>query len=104
MSDGAHAKPTTSGCVEFKVSNWKPYTKNTLRGFLSLELPSGMIVQDCALHTKGDSRWIGLPARPYEKDGEKSWSPIIEFTSKATRDRFQEQALAAVDKHLGGRQ
>ena len=35
--------------VGFQISNWKPYTKNTLQGFLSLELPSGMIVHDCTL-------------------------------------------------------
>ena len=38
----------------------------------------------------------------YEKpDGEKSWSPVVEFTSKEARERFQAAALVAVDSYRG---
>ena len=89
---------TTRG---FAVPEWKPFEKNTLRGFLSLELPSGMIIHGCTVHEKNGARWIGLPARQFQKpDGEKSWSPLIEFVSKDSREKFQAAALAAVDSHL----
>ena len=84
----------------FLVREWRPFERNTLRGFLSLELPSGMIIRDCTVHGKNNSRWVGMPARPYEKDGAKTWSPLIEFASKEARDKFQACALAAFDKHL----
>ena len=85
----------------FNVREWKPFEKNTLRGFLSIELPSGMILHGLTVHQKDDSRWVGLPAKEYTKDGERSWIPQVEFASKAARERFQACVLAAVDAHAG---
>jgi hypothetical protein len=85
----------------FNVREWKPFEKNTLRGFLSIELPSGMILHGLTVHQKDDSRWVGLPAKEYTKNGERSWIPQVEFASKAARERFQACVLAAVDAHAG---
>jgi hypothetical protein len=84
----------------FAVHEWKPFEKNTLRGFLSLELPSGIILHGCTLHEKNGSRWVGLPAKQYEKDGTKTWAPLVEFTSKEAREKFQGCALAAFDAYM----
>jgi len=91
----------TMPSATFAIIDWRPFQKNTLQAFLSLQLPSGLVIRDCTFHQKGDSRWIGLPARPYEEPGGgKSWSPIVEFASKEARDRFQAAALAAIDQYL----
>jgi DNA-binding cell septation regulator SpoVG len=86
----------------FIVRDWRPHSKNTLVGFLVLELPSGLVIRDVMLHEKGDSRWVSMPAKSFEKDGERSWVPLVEFASKEVRQAFQEQALAAVDAYLAG--
>ena len=92
-----------AGAVEFAISNWKAFTKNTLRGFFSLTLPSGLILHNCSLHEREDSRWIGLPAQKFAKeDGTISYTQIIEFTSKAARDRFQAAAVRGVERFLDG--
>ena len=45
-----------------RASNWRPMLRNTLQGFLTLTLsPSGVVMNECSLHEKGDKRWIGLP-------------------------------------------
>ena len=86
---------------ELLVTNWKAYEKNTLRGFLSLSLPSGLVIHNCALHQKDGARWIGLPSRQYTAtDGKVSWSPMVEFASKEARYAFQDAALEAVDRFL----
>jgi hypothetical protein len=91
--------------VGFEVSNWKPYTKNTLQAFLSLTLPSGMTLHGCSYHKSDDSRWIHVPSQKFTKaEASVSYSPIIEFTSDDAHRRFQEQAIAAVDQYLGARQ
>jgi hypothetical protein len=95
-------KKTPAASEGFRVKSWHPLQKNTLQGFVSLELPSGMIIHDCTMHEKNGSRWIGLPARQFEKDGERAWSPLVEFSSKEARNKFQDAALAAFDEHLGG--
>ena len=106
MSDAAHPRHATcAGRVEFEVSNWKPYPKNTLQAFLSLTLPSGLMLHGCSYHRKNDARWIGVPSQKFTKaDGSVSYSPIIEFVADDAYRRFQEQAIAAVDRHLGGSQ
>jgi hypothetical protein len=92
--------PIVSRDAAFVVREWRPHSKNTLVGFLVLELPSGLVIRDVMLHQKGDARWLSMPAREYQRDGERSWVPLIEFTTKATREAFQSAALVAVDSYL----
>ncbi len=84
------------------VSDWNAHQKNTLRGFLSFTTASGMVVHGCTLHQKNDSRCIGLPSRQYTKDdGSITYSPLIEFATKESRQCFQASALEAVDRFVG---
>ena len=41
------------------ATNWKPLERNTLKGFVDLTLPSGLIIHGCSLHRKNESRWMG---------------------------------------------
>jgi hypothetical protein len=75
------------------VLNFPPVETNPLRG---LELLSGMILCRCALHTKTDRWWVGLPAKPYTTaDGSGKWAALVDFRYKATRDKFQAAATVA---------
>ena len=42
-----------------KIIDYRPYSKKTLQGFLTIELPSGLEIRDLTYHKKGDNRWIG---------------------------------------------
>jgi hypothetical protein len=80
-----------------KVSNFKRLDKNSLRGFFDLELPSGMILRSCSYHVKGDSQWIGWPAKPYVKeDGSKAWQNIIDFVDNKTKYILQDHVIPLV--------
>jgi hypothetical protein len=79
----------------------RPYEKNTLRGFVDLELTRvGLVLRDCTWHRHENGKeWVGFPARPYEdKNGNTAWQPLIEFAEGATeaRKQFQAQALEAI--------
>ena len=79
-----------------KITDWKPYTKNTLRGFFTLHPTSWLAIKECMLHEKNGARWIGFPAKPYKtKEGADGWATIIEISEDA-RERFQSSALAAL--------
>jgi len=83
------------------VSNWKAHEKNTLQGFLSLTLPSGMVIHNCTFHRQGEARWIGLPSRQYAKDGGSiAYAPLIEFATKDAWERFKAAALEAVERFM----
>jgi hypothetical protein len=70
--------------------------KNTLLGFVEIETPSGLVINDVALHEKNGKHWLSMPARAYEKNGEKSWIPYVKFKNRETTDKFQAAALPAV--------
>ena len=57
---------------------------------------------DATVHEKNGSRWIGLPAKPQvtkegvvRKDdrGKTAYSPVLEFTDRATRDAFSQRVI-----------
>jgi hypothetical protein len=90
-----------------RASNWRPLQRNTLRGFFSLTLPSGLVLNECTFHVhENGAEWIGLPARPQlDREGRQRrdpttekilYSPIVEIAGKTARERFQATALVAV--------
>jgi DNA-binding cell septation regulator SpoVG len=90
---------TTSVQEPFEISDWKAFTKNTLRGFFTVTMSSGMILHNCSLHVKNSSRWIGMPSQKYTaKSGESSYKPIVEFSSHGAADRFRDAVLQALDR------
>jgi DNA-binding cell septation regulator SpoVG len=84
--------------ARFTIQSFKPYQKKTLRGFLDVATPSGMIIHGVTLHENGRSRWIGLPARQFEKDEKTGWAPIVEFVDRDAADRFRDGVLEAFDR------
>jgi hypothetical protein len=98
-------RPARSPESEFTVSDWKPFQRNTLLGFLNLTTPSGLIFRGCSIHEKEGSRWISMPAQKLAKDdGTTTYKPMVEFVSKEARDRFNEVALRAVDRFLASQE
>jgi hypothetical protein len=92
--------------------DWRPLERNTLRGFVKLMLePSGLVLNDCAVHRRDDREWIGLPGKPQvDRDGQLRkdpatgkicYTPAIEIPDKNARERFQRAAVAAVHALLG---
>ena len=86
---------------EITISDWKPYEKNTLRGFFTATLPSGLVFHNLMLHEKNGKRWVSFPARSWKNaEGEQQWAPYIEFRDGTTADKFRDGVLVALDKHL----
>ena len=90
-------------CVAFKA-----FERNTLRGFADLWLRAGhMTLHGCAVHQKGDRRWIGLPAKPQldhdrnlvlNGDGKIQYYPVLMFDDREVGDRFSIAGLKAIDE------
>jgi len=103
---GFGGKPPTTATAR-TASDWMPLERNTLRGFFPLQLRSGLVLNDCTLHEKGDRRWVGLPGKPQidsdgrqrvDATGKKLWTPAVEVPGKEPQSRFQRAALAAVGR------
>lgn len=88
------------------ILEWRPFTRNTLRGFFSVELASGLVLHGCALHIGSDSEWIGLPSAPQIQNGvavlhngKIAYRPMVEIPDRARRDAFNEIILEALREH-----
>ena len=87
------------------ISDWKPMTRGTLRGFVTISIPSGMIVHEICVFATNGKFWASPPSRPMVgrdgkvlvgDDGKTKYSPLIEFVSKSVRDRWSEAVIAAL--------
>jgi hypothetical protein len=98
------AKPAAAGGGNrIVISDWRPHSKGSLKGFFDATLPSGMILHGLMLHEHDESRWIGLPAREWTNNqGVKQYARIIEFSSRTVADRFKNSMLEALDGFLEG--
>jgi hypothetical protein len=94
----------------FVASGWRPHSSGTLRGFFNLRLPSGLLLNDLTLHEQGEKRWVKLPGKAQIEDGrhrsdprtgKPAYTPVVQIPDRDRRDKFNAEALAAVDRMLG---
>ncbi len=87
------------------VEDWRPLIKNSLRGFVRVRLPSGIVVHDVAVHVREDRKWVSPPGRPaIGRDGTQMrdssckplFNPTITFADKTTADKFSVSILTAL--------
>ena len=85
-----------------EIVKFRKYEKNTLQGFLTILMTEvGLEVRDATLHQKEGKRWIGLPAKPYQKeDGSTAYAYVIKFVDKGRYQQFQNAVLKALDGYL----
>lgn len=84
---------------KYNIVNWKPYVKNTLQGFGTIQfLEIGLEIRECCFHTKGKKRWISFPAKEFvRKDGGKSWAVVVKHFEDENHYRFQEDIYKVFD-------
>ncbi|MCD6516442.1 MAG: septation protein SpoVG family protein [Candidatus Aminicenantes bacterium] len=83
-----------------KILEFKERQQNTLQGFVTIQMTNiGLEIRNITVHQKNDSRWIGMPAKPYEKDGKTQYSYIVHFYDKEMGDKFKDAVLQALDEY-----
>jgi hypothetical protein len=87
------------------IEAFTPMVKNTLRGFATVRMPSGVVFHDVTIHAKNGSAWASPASKPQldrtgqhmkGNDGKGLWLPVVTFASKEARDRFSEVVIAAL--------
>jgi hypothetical protein len=93
-----------------RLLEWRPMVRNTLRGFASVELPSGLTIADISVHVSHGKRWASLPARPQitsdgtvrrGDDGKIAYSPVLKWRSRELQDGFSAAVVRAVEAEHG---
>jgi cation diffusion facilitator CzcD-associated flavoprotein CzcO len=62
--------------------------------------PWQMTLKEVTIFQKGMQRWIGMPSRMYEKDGERKYKELIEFDNEPAKKRFRDQVMKFVEAYL----
>jgi hypothetical protein len=88
------------------VDSFRRLRSNALLGFCDIVIPEMRLrIFDATVHQSHGKRWIGLLAKPQvtregvvrrNERGKAAYTPVVEFTDKATRDAFSAQALKAL--------
>ena len=96
--------------MNYAIKDWKPYYKNTLRGFFTMQLlDAGIEIRDCMLHEKNTGKWINLPAKPMVnpngtakigENGKVKYVYVIEYYDKNKYDEMQEKVIKELEKIL----
>ena len=85
-----------------KLLEWRPLTKNSLRGFVSIELPNGLIIKDISVLTSRNGPWCSLPAKPafgpdgkprLGQNGRPLYTSILEWRDRELQGRWSETLL-----------
>ena len=89
----------------FVVEEFTPMPRNTLRGFVTVRTPSGLVFHDVAIHHKNESFWASPAGKPMigregtqlkDANGKPRWTPVVSFATKEARDRFSTGVIDAL--------
>ena len=84
-----------------EVSNINPIHKNSLLATCTIYIkPWHLYIHEVGIFESGARRWVNLPSRKWEKDGETKFIPLMAFDSDGVTKRFRDQIMSAVDKFL----
>jgi hypothetical protein len=87
------------------LRRWRPLRRGSLRGFVSVALPSGLLIEDVAVHVTGGRIWASLPGRPMlgrdgmalRDDRERiRYSQIIRWRSRELADEFSRRVAELI--------
>ena len=82
-------------CIKFR-----PHNKGCLEGFADLFVDKwGIEIYGCTLYCKNGQRWLNLPAKETDDNGEKKFFPTLRFRDKKHWEVFIEKAKEAIDKY-----
>jgi len=100
----------TSPGTQLRLLEWKPIRKNALRGFATVELPSGLTIVDVTVLVGSNGAWASLPSKPRLSsdgtahrgdDGRILYVPILRWRSRELQDGFSAAVVAAVEAQHG---
>lgn len=86
------------------LMTWKPFARNTLRGFADVRVGKSLVIREVAVHVSHGKAWASLPSKPVLKDGRATtdergkvrYVPMMEWADKEARDAFSDAVVRAV--------
>jgi hypothetical protein len=88
-----------------RILNWRATRRSALGAFARVEFPSGIVINDIVILNGDRGPWASPPGRPIVdrdgmvakgQNGKIRYSPLIEFSSRETRDRWSAAVIDAM--------
>ena len=101
----------TASPMPISLLEWKPLSRNSLRGFATVRLGQSLKISDIAVHAANGRRWAQLPARPAlntdgtarrDENGKIQYIPLMKWLDRDASDRFSEGVIAAIEREYPG--
>lgn len=88
--------------MNIEVTDFSPRIKNTLRGFITVNLPDpGIEIPAFTLHEKDGNRWVEIPGKQISNgQGDLKWEKIFNMPNKWKEKIFKDAILVALDKFV----
>ena len=86
---------------QFRVVSFKKFTKDSLQGFVDLEIWGGIIVHGITLfENKNGGRYCKMPCHKIPKDDGTGirYVPMLSIRNPERAEEFRKLALAAIDR------
>ena len=102
--------PIQESKPRLRLIEWRPFHKNSQRGFVTMELPVGLAIADISVHVSHGKAWASLPAKPQMnadgtarrgEDGKVQYIPILKWRDRELADRFSAAVVQAVEAQHG---
>jgi len=87
-----------------RLISFRPISKGALRGFVSIELPIGLGIEDCPVLVGNNGAWAALPSKPVldregrraRSDGKPQYAAIMKLRDRELQDRFSQAVIKLV--------
>lgn len=84
-----------------EITSVNPINKGDLLATVSVHIkPWKLRIHEIAVFQKGVNRYISLPTRKWENQGETKYVKLLEFDDNAVEKRFRDQIMQAVDDYI----
>jgi hypothetical protein len=90
-----------------RLVSFKPLVKDALRGLANVQLPNGLLINDCPICISKGKAWASLPGKPVlGRDGPKveakQYAAMLAWPDRETADGWSEAVVALVEQQHPG--
>lgn len=88
-----------------RVIDWSPRRSGALRGFATIETPSGLVFHETGVFEQGGRWWAAPASKPMvgrdgtvlkDERGKVRYAPVVTFTEKGRRDLWSASVVEAL--------
>jgi hypothetical protein len=99
-----HRREASMSGTRMLLIAFKRVVKGALRGFATVELPSGLRITDCPVLISNGKSWATLPSKPVlgadgrqsVVDGKRQYAAILEWRDRDLSTRFSDAVVGLV--------